>query len=125
MVYNITGQFETGFDFSEKDIHRQSKHVIPTQENVVPKANCSCILHFGQKCLSKGEILMQTTLWAILHSQGLELFPLKNSWHRTDYSPRRPVSMAVAISTQRRKRKVQGSLDMVSWNNLDMALVPS
>lgn len=31
----------------------------------------------------------------------------------------------VAIFMQRRKRKVEKSLDLVSWNNMDIALVPS
>lgn len=54
--------------------------MVLAQENVDLKESCSCILHSGQKYLSKGEILIQAALQATLHLQGHELLlPPQNS----------------------------------------------
>lgn len=68
---------------------------------------------------------MQTALKAMLHLQEPELLLPLNPRPRTDHRPGSPVPWAVAISAQRRKRMVQESFILISWDKANIVLVPS
>lgn len=111
--------WDTGPITNQSTWSQHKKMLIPRK--IVP---LSC-MHLGQKCLSKGEGLMQTALKAMLHLQEPELLLPLNPRPRTDHRPGSPVPRAVAISAQRRKRMVQESFILISWDKANTVLVPS